>query len=131
WVGVAERAVAGAGTSAAGAAATEPGGAAASELTRPFLDSVRERIADGVRERLPAGHADPDGIASAYAAALGPRLARIAALMADFEFGRAAVAGDGQFASSLSTPAGLAALFTRYPVLARLLATASMLSADA
>ena len=131
WVGVAERAVAGAGASAAGSAATESGGVAAGGLARPFLDGVRERIADGVRERLPAGHADPGGIASAYAAALGPRLARIAALTVDFESDRAAAAGGGRFAASLSTPAGLAALFTRYPVLARLLATASMLSAEA
>jgi lantibiotic modifying enzyme len=123
---VAERAVARAGPAAAG-----PGGAAADELARPFLDGVRERIADGVRARLPAGHADPGGIASAYTAALAPRLARIAALTTDFECGLAAAAGDGQFSAGLSTPAGLVALFTRYPVLARLLATASMQSAEA
>ncbi|HEV2452240.1 MAG TPA: type 2 lanthipeptide synthetase LanM family protein [Streptosporangiaceae bacterium] len=107
----------------------------------PFLRLARDRLVEGARSCLLPAHADPGPIGEAFTAALGPRLARLAArtMVRELEEAgaddRPAVADGRQrlagFIRRLCQPAGLAALFEEYPVLARLLGTASEQAAEA
>jgi lantibiotic modifying enzyme len=134
WADVVEQAVAAASPGERPAAGGRPDALALPTL--PFLALVREQLAAGARGCLPSAHADPGRLADAYAAALSRQLAGIACRTMTFELGRAGTGDDGRvnlaaFAGRLSTPAGLAALFGEYPVLARLLGSASQLAIEA
>ena len=94
---------------------------------RPFLAGIRERLA-AAATGLPAGYAVPWRLADAYVSAVGRQLAGIARRTMESELAKQA---PGDFATRLRTPAGLAAFLADYPVLARLLGTASELSAEA
>ena len=125
WVDVVENAVAAAGGSAGGSA----GGALDPHLSplRPFLAGIRERLAAAALA-LPAGYAVPGRLADAYASAVGRQLADIARRTLESELTKQE---PGDFAARLRTQAGLAAFLAEYPVLARLLGTASELSVEA
>ncbi|HEY3954525.1 MAG TPA: type 2 lanthipeptide synthetase LanM [Streptosporangiaceae bacterium] len=140
WAGLAEQAI---------AAAVPPPGPlpldswpqAFAVPFRPFSVLARDRLAAGVRERVPGAQAEPGLVADAMTAGLGPRLARLAVrtLVRELDLARTGqrLAGDSgreRFAGFIrqqSTPEALAALFTRYPVLARLLGTACLHAVDA
>jgi type 2 lantibiotic biosynthesis protein LanM len=108
---------------------------------RPFVAVARDRLAEGAGQRLPAKHGDPGQIASTFTAALGRKLAGIAvrtmtlALAEDRASGRlAGEDGRARFAGFIvrqSTRTGLIGLFDEYPVLARLLGTASLQACEA
>jgi type 2 lantibiotic biosynthesis protein LanM len=108
---------------------------------RSFTELTRDRLAAGIRQRVPGEQADPDLVANALTAGLGRSLARlgIRTLMRKLELARTSngLAGaDGRerfadFIRQQSTPAALVALFREYPVLARLVGTASQFAADA
>src|SRR5262249_26082592 len=93
----------------------------------PFLAGIRERLAAAARG-LPAGYAVPGRLADAYVSAVGPQLAELARPALESELAKPE---PGDFAARLRTPAGLAAFLAEYPVLARLLGTASELSVEA
>jgi lantibiotic modifying enzyme len=93
----------------------------------PFLARIREQLAAAALG-LPAGYAVPGRLADAYVSAVRRQLADIASRTMEFELTRP---GPGDFAARLRTQAGLAAFLTEYPVLARLLGTASELSVEA
>ncbi|MFC4590860.1 type 2 lanthipeptide synthetase LanM family protein [Sphaerisporangium corydalis] len=108
---------------------------------RPLLALVRDRLAEAARRHLSADADSARAVAETFTGVLAGRLARIAlyTLMAELGTARAggllAGADDRErFADFLRrqcTPGGLAALFTRYPVLARQLGMAAMSAADA
>lgn len=108
---------------------------------RPFLALVRDRLDDAARRHLDPGTVDAPAVAQAFTGVLAPRLAGIALRTLMAELGRAHADGRpagaddrerfADFLRRQCTPEGLAALFARYPVLARLLATAAMSAADA
>lgn len=108
---------------------------------RPFLTATRDRLAGAAQRHLPPEHADSAALADTFTAGLARQLARIAlrTLLAELDTARAAgrlTGSDGQqrfadFVRQQCAPAGLAALFEAYPVLARLLGTASQLAAQA
>jgi lantibiotic modifying enzyme len=120
WADAAENAVAAAGSAA---------GALDPHLIplRPFLTGIRERLAAAALG-LPAGYAVPGRLADAYVSAVGRQLADIARRTMESELAKPEPA---DFAARLRTPAGLAAFLAAYPVLARLLGTASVLSVEA
>ena len=93
----------------------------------PFLAGIRERLAAAALG-LPAGYAVPGLLADAYVSAVERQLADIARRTTESELAKPTPGG---FAARLRTPAGLAAFLTEYPVLARLLGTASELSVEA
>jgi lantibiotic modifying enzyme len=131
WADAVENAVTAAGSRAA-LPAEDPGAAGGAPdpyLTplRPFLAGIRERLAAAALG-LPAGYAAPRPLADAYVSAVGRQLAGIARLTIDSEL---ANPQPSDFAARLRTPAGLAAFLAEYPVLARLLGTASELSVAA
>ena len=104
-----------------------PGEDPAAILLRPFLARVREQLAASARG-LPAGFADPGRLTDAYASAVARQLADIARRTMDYELEKPE---PGDFAARLRSPAGLAAFLAEYPVLARLLGTATELSVEA
>lgn len=139
WAGVVERAVASA-TVPGELPATDSWQTAFAVPFRPFADLVRDRIADGTRYYLPASHANPETAADEFAAALTWRLAGISArtMAAELAAARAngRLAGPDEreradFIRWYCAPEGLAGLLDDYPVLARLLGTASLLAGDA
>lgn len=140
WAGVTEQAIA----AAAAPEVLPPADSWAEAFAvplRPFLDGTEARLAEGARRLLGPGEGDPGRIASAFTARLACRLTRLAVrtLAAELAAARAAgrlsgADGRGRFADFLrwqSTPAGLAALFGNYPVLARLAGTASLQATEA
>ena len=145
WAGVAERAVAAATVPAGPPAAGFSRAAALAIPFRPFVLLARDRLADGTRHYLPAPHADPKKTAEGLATALGRALARISARTMTAELAAARSGGRGarglpgsgerdrlaDFVRWHCTPEGLAGLLDSYPVLARMLGTASLRSADA
>ena len=106
-----------------------------------FTELTRDRLAAGIRQRVPGEQADPELVANALTAGLGRSMARLAVrtLKRKLELARAGqgLAGaDGRerfadFIRRQSAPAALAALFREYPVLARLIGTASQFAAEA
>jgi type 2 lantibiotic biosynthesis protein LanM len=108
---------------------------------RPFLAGARARLIGSARRFLPAAHADPGPIADTFTEVLGRKLAHLAVRTMVLELSQARAGGrldgaDGRlrFADFLRrqcTAAGLAALFEEYPVLGRLLGTATWLAAEA
>jgi lantibiotic modifying enzyme len=86
---------------------------------QPMLLLVRDRMTAAARMHLDPAEVDVHEVARSFADVLAGRLARIArpAFMAD-------LTGEG-------APGSLAGLFERYPVLARLLSTVAVASADA
>ncbi|HEV2376355.1 MAG TPA: type 2 lanthipeptide synthetase LanM family protein [Streptosporangiaceae bacterium] len=107
----------------------------------PFLGGVHDRLTECAKRCLWLTHADADRVADSYVAVLGEQLARTAVRVMVHELDKARKAGtltggSGQqrfagFLTRLSTPPGLAALFQEFPVLARLLGTASLVAGDA
>lgn len=93
----------------------------------PFLAGIREQLAAAALG-LPAGYAVPGRLVDAYVSAVGLQLAGIARRAMESELTQPE---PGDFAARLRTPAGLAAFLAEYPVLARLLGTASELSVEA
>lgn len=93
----------------------------------PFLTGIREQLAAAALG-LPAGYAVPGRLADAYVSAAGRQLADLARRTMESELTKPET---GDFAARLRTPAGLAAFLAQYPVLARLLGTASELSVEA
>ena len=139
WVDVTERAVA-----AAVPPADVPMDSWPKAFAVPFLsctELTRDRLAAGIRQRVPGEQADPDLVANALTSGLGRSMARLAVrtLMRKLEQARAGqglagVNGRERFAGFIrqqSAPAALAALFSEYPVLARLIGTASQFTAEA
>lgn len=108
---------------------------------RPFLELVRDRLTDAAGRYLGPGTADVPAVAEAFTDALAGRLASLAVrtLMAELSAANADGLLTGadererftDFLRRQCTATGLATLFTRYPVLARLLGTAAMTAADA
>ncbi|WP_424533420.1 type 2 lanthipeptide synthetase LanM family protein [Sphaerisporangium viridialbum] len=108
---------------------------------RPFLALVRDRLTDAAGRHLAPGESDARSVARTFTDVLARRLARIALYTLMAELGTAHAGGlltgaddRERFADFLHrqcTSAGLAALFTRYPVLARQLGTTAMSAADA
>lgn len=108
---------------------------------RPFLTGARDGLVAAARGCLSPAHAAPMPIADTFTAVLGRQLAQLAVRTMVYELRMARNQGwlagaDGRdrfndFIRQLSEPAGLAALFGRYPVLARLLGTATMRAAHA
>jgi lantibiotic modifying enzyme len=108
---------------------------------RPFLTGARDGLVAAARGCLSPAHAAPIPIADAFTAALGRQLAQLAVRTMIYELrvahDQGRLAGtDGQarfndFIWRLCEPAGLAALLDQYPVLARLLGTASLRAAQA
>lgn len=106
---------------------------------RPFLAQVRDCLA-GAADRLPAGYGDPGRIADAYTAPLGRQLADLASRTMMSELGKAPPSGSPPSSDDrqgrtdlvrrLCEPAGLGGLFSKYPVLARLLGVAALLAAE-
>ena len=130
WADAVENAVAAVASRTAQDAAAEGSAAGAQDPhlvpLRPFLAGIREQLAAAALG-LPAGYAVP-GLADAYVSAVGRQLADIARQTIESELTRPQ---PGDFAARLRTPAGLAAFLAAYPVLARLLGTASKLSVEA
>ncbi|HEX4062308.1 MAG TPA: type 2 lanthipeptide synthetase LanM family protein [Streptosporangiaceae bacterium] len=145
WVDVAERAVATAAAPDALPAEALPSLDTWHEAfalpLRPFLTGARDVLIAAGRGCLSPAHADLDSIADTFTAVLGQQLARIAAqtlvheLQAARTQGRlAGHNGRERFADFIwqqCEPAGLTALLERYPVLARLLGTASLQATQA
>jgi type 2 lantibiotic biosynthesis protein LanM len=139
WVDVTERAVAAAVPPADIPMDSWP--AAFAVPFRSFTELTRDNVAAGIRQRVPGGQAEPEPVANALTAGLGRSMARLAVptLMRKLELARAGqdLAGaDGRerlagFIRQQSAPAALAALFREYPVLARLIGTASQFAAEA
>lgn len=139
WARITERAV-----SAAVPPADVPTGSWAEAFAVPFgsfIALTRDHLASGIRQRVPGEQATAELVAGTLTASLGSRLARLAVRTLMRELGQArargrlvGASGRERFASFIrqqSAPAGLAALFREYPVLARLLGTASQLTAEA
>ncbi|MGH3158689.1 MAG: type 2 lanthipeptide synthetase LanM family protein, partial [Streptosporangiaceae bacterium] len=103
---------------------------------QPFLTGARDGLITAARGVLSPAQADLEQVATTFTAALGRQLARIAVQTMVHELGVARAEGrldgpDGRarfadFIRQQCEPAGLADLFERYPVLARLLASASL-----
>ena len=103
---------------------------------RPFLSGARDGLIAAARGYLSPAQADLESAADGVTAVLGRQLATIAAQTLVHELGVARAEGrlaghDGRdrfadFIWQQCEPAGLAALFGQYPVLARLLGTASL-----
>jgi lantibiotic modifying enzyme len=110
-------------------------------LLRPFAVVAHDRIAGGGIQGTPALLAQPETTASTFTSALGRRLAAIAErtllaeLAAAHASGRLAGQDDQQrfteFIRQHCMPGGLAGLLDAYPVLARLLGTASLRAVEA
>jgi type 2 lantibiotic biosynthesis protein LanM len=108
---------------------------------RPFLAGARARLIGSAQRFLPMAHADPGPIADTFTEVLGRKLAHLAVrtMVLELNEARAGARLDGadgrhRFADFLRrqcTAAGLAALFEEYPVLGRLLGTATWLAAEA
>lgn len=108
-------------------------------VVRPFVDEAKARITDA-GTALPADLIDIEPVADGAAAVLTDKLVDLAAraLVAELHRMRAAgeLSGDDSrtrfrgFVRFFATPAGLVALLTRFPVLARVLAQASTAMAD-
>jgi type 2 lantibiotic biosynthesis protein LanM len=106
-----------------------------------FLALVGDQLTDAARRHLDPGAVDVGNVARTYTGVLAGSLARIAVrtLMTELSAAHAGGLLTGaddrarfhDFLRRQCTSAGLAALFTRYPVLARLLGTAAMSAADA
>jgi len=139
WTRITERAVA-----AAVPPADVPTGSWPEAFAVPFgsfTALTRDLLESGIRQRVPGELAMAEPVAGTLTASLGSRLARLAVrtLMRELEQARArgrlaGASGRERFASFIrqqSAPAALAALFREYPVLARLLGTASQLTAEA
>ncbi|TDO36753.1 type 2 lantibiotic biosynthesis protein LanM [Paractinoplanes brasiliensis] len=137
WVATAERAV----TAAVPATTAEVDGDwrdAFGRVLRPFADDAVERITAGAG---PYDRLDLPKVTRHLGAALRRSLVDLAAraLVAELHRwgARGRLAGDDErarfldFARRMASPDGLAALFTRYPVLARLLAQAADASVTA
>jgi Domain of unknown function (DUF4135) len=140
WAAVVEQAVAGARPPRVLPSAGTWQDAFATPL-RPFLTGARDGLVAAARGRLSPAHAAPIRIADSYTAALGRQLAALAVRTMVHELRVAHDQGrltgtDGRarfddFIWRLCEPAGLAALLGQYPVLARLLGTASLRAARA
>lgn len=108
---------------------------------QPFLAAARGRLVAAAGQCLATGDGDPEPIADMFCAVLERQLAHIAArtVMSELSAARASdrLAGSdarqrfGSFLRQLSAPAGLVALFEKYPVLARMLGTASLHATEA
>jgi len=108
---------------------------------RPFLTGARNDLIAAARGHLSPAHADPESTADTCTAALGRQLATIAGQTMVHELGVARTEGrlaghDGRarftdFIWQQCEPTALATLFERYPVLARLLGTASLRATQA
>jgi type 2 lantibiotic biosynthesis protein LanM len=140
WAGAVERAVAAAPASLVGDPPADWERAFAVPL-RPFTARARRRLMDEAGRWLRPADADLAAIADQFAVRLGRRLVAVAARTLVLELNRRRVRGelagsDGRqrfadFVRRLCAPAELAALFTAYPVLARLLGQASLFAAEA
>jgi type 2 lantibiotic biosynthesis protein LanM len=108
---------------------------------RPFLAGARARLIGGARRFVPPAYVDPGPMADTFTEVLGRKLAHLAVrtLVLELNVARAGNRLDGadgrqRFADFLRrqcTAPALAALFEEYPVLGRLLGTASWLAAEA
>lgn len=140
WIDVVERAV----TAAAAPQALPPLDSWQEAFVvpfRPFLAQARARLIGGAQRLLPQAYADLGPIADTFTEVLGRKLAHMAVrtLVLELNVARADNRLDGadgrqRFADFLRrqcTAAGLAALFEEYPVLGRVLGTASWLAAEA
>jgi len=128
WVDAVENAAAlasGASVAAAGSAAGIPDPRL--NPLWPFLARVREQLTAAALG-LPTGFAVPERLADAYVSAVARQLADIARPTMESELAKPE---RGDFAARLRTPAGLAAFLAEYPVLARLLGTATELAVEA
>ncbi|MGQ0842090.1 type 2 lanthipeptide synthetase LanM family protein [Actinokineospora sp.] len=96
---------------------------------RPFVADARADLA----KRVVLDGCQVDGIADGFADRLSRHLVRIAtrALAHELNQGQAGTDRLSDFVRRLTAPAGLAALVTAYPVLARLLGQASRFATDA
>ncbi|WP_207229947.1 type 2 lanthipeptide synthetase LanM family protein [Krasilnikovia cinnamomea] len=138
WAHLVERAVAGAPTRAVAGRADDDWREAFAGALRPLVDVARDRV-----ERRVAATADVDlaAVCARWAAGQGRRLATLAARTLVLELHEARQGGRlagatgperfAAFAAALGTRFGLAGLFGRYPVLARLLGQQVLDAADA
>lgn len=142
WADLAERIVGGgAGGPAAAPDPHQPWSDTFAVPLWPFVGVARERITEAVSGRLPAGTVDLDAVLAGLTGQLAQRLVRLSARTMVLELNVARVsgrlAGDtprerfADFARQLATGPALAALFTEYPVLARLLGQAVQQAAEA
>ncbi|HEX4790856.1 MAG TPA: type 2 lanthipeptide synthetase LanM family protein, partial [Actinospica sp.] len=139
WTGYVERAVAAAPPLDA-VPATDGRLEAFAVVLRAFTEPVAEQLAEHAA-RLLGGAVDAGAVAATYTAALGTRLAGIGTRTLMQELAEARASGllegaDGRerFADFLrrqGSPAGLAALMQRYPVLARLLGATALAATEA
>jgi type 2 lantibiotic biosynthesis protein LanM len=107
---------------------------------RPFLAVARDRLAEGARRCLPEEHADLCLVGDTFTAVLEKQLAGLAVRTQARELDAARSAGlltgDSprrrleDFLRRQCTPAGLAGLVEKYPVLGRLLGQASLMAAE-
>lgn len=108
---------------------------------RPFVTVARGRLAEGAGRHLAAGHSDVESVADTFVATLEKQLAGMAVRTLVVELDAASAGNrlqgcDGRqrledFLQRLCTPGGLVALLGKYPVLARLLGSATLLAAEA
>ena len=108
---------------------------------RSFLTGARDDLIAAARGHLSPAQADPEATGGTFTAALGRQLAGIAGQTMVHELGVARAEGrlaghDGHarftdFIWQQCEPGALAILFERYPVLARLLGTASLRATQA
>jgi type 2 lantibiotic biosynthesis protein LanM len=103
---------------------------------RPFLTGARDGLIEVARGHLSPGQVDLEATAGSFTEALGRQLATIAGQTMVHELGVARATGRlagreghdrfADFIRQLCEPGALVTLFERYPVLARLLGTASL-----
>jgi class II lanthipeptide synthase len=108
---------------------------------RPLVAGARDRLIAGARRHLTPAQADLGLVGESFTAALGQQLARLTVrtMMVELRAARdrGALAGADErqrfsdFLRQQCTPGRLAALFGDYPVLGRLVGTASLFAAEA
>jgi lantibiotic modifying enzyme len=140
WARLAERAVA-ASASPGDLPATQPSLATLAVPFRSFAAIAHQRIVIDAAQGTPALLARPETTAVTFISALSQRLAALAerTLMAELAAAQASGRLTGhddqhrfaEFIGAHCTPSGLAGLLDAYPVLARLLGTATLRAADA
>lgn len=140
WCTIAERAVALAAPHA-GTAHTDAWQEAFAVPLRPFALLAHDQVARAARRCAGLGTADADVLAQSFTVRLSKNLAGVAlrTFIAELQTANAQGCLAGQddrerfadFLGHLCTPEGLAGLFARYPVLARLLACMTQSAAEA
>ncbi|HEY3872703.1 MAG TPA: type 2 lanthipeptide synthetase LanM, partial [Actinocrinis sp.] len=144
WAHYIEMAVAAAPEEALEKSETREGTGRDAEGAAVFLPALRPLIAPawaGVAARLPLPESEHDAVRSAFETRLGGRLTRLSARTLVKELNRERVAGRlngataqerfAAFTASLGTRQGLALLFTRYPVLGRMLGQTAVYAVEA